>query len=90
LFKYGFFIDPILVKTGGTAEDTFTLCANNRTLFKVNAIPGNPILEFTFDKITDENPEEDEGPKEEAPIFTEIRKFGIDLDPSNFDGYTDD
>ena len=90
LFKYGFFIDPILVKTGGTAEDTFTLCANNRTLFKVNAIPGNPILEFTFDTVTDENPEEEEGPKEEAPIFTEIRKFGIDLNSSNFDGYTDD
>jgi hypothetical protein len=49
IFGNGFLSDPVLISEGGTARDMIAPCATNRKLFRIDAIPGNPILEFTFD-----------------------------------------
>jgi len=88
LFKYGFFIDPILIKAGGTASDMIAPCATNRCLFKTDVIPGNPILQFTFDKVGEGIVVEEK--KEETveyPILKELTRFGVDTSSWNFDGY---
>ena len=78
LFKYGFFVDPILISTGDP-EGFFASTVTNRKLFTVDVVPGNPILEFTFDKVTDEEPGPVILPTETNPLLKDVKdKLGID------------
>lgn len=78
LFKYGFFSDPVLVSTGDP-EGFFASTATNRKLFMVDVVPGNPILEFTFDKVTEAPPAPVVLPAEQHPLIKQVKdKLGID------------
>ena len=90
-FKYGFFTDPVLLNTGGSARDMIAACSTNKKLFLTDVIPGNPILEFTFDKAPDVTAEvkvEEETSK--LPVIEEVKNFGLDPSKWNFDEFTDD
>ena len=88
LFKYGFLSDPVLIASGGRASDMIAPCATNRKLFKLDVVPGNPILEFTFDQVSEAVPEVEE--TTEHPLIAEARSHGLDTSRFNLDGYTDD
>jgi len=62
-------------------------CATNRCLFKTDVVPGNPLLEFTFDKVGERVIVEEEENTVEYPVLKELSKFGIDASSWNFDGY---
>ena len=89
-FKYGMFVDPVLLKTGGTARDMIAACATNRKLFKTDVIPGNPILEFTFDEASEEVTDDGSEETKQLPILEEVKNFGLDPSRWNFDGFSDE
>jgi len=65
-------------------------CSTNRKLFKTDVIPGNPILEFTFDKASDTTAIEEPEETVKLPILEEVKNFGLDPSKWNLDGFTDD
>jgi len=84
------FVDPVLLKTGGTARDMIAACATNRKLFKTDVIPGNPILEFTFDEASEEVTDDGSEETKQLPILEEVKNFGLDPSRWNFDGFSDE
>ena len=90
IFGNGFYIDPVIVSGNGSARDMIAACATNRKLFKLDVVPGNPILEFTFDEVKNEGEIEKEKETTELPILQEARNLGLDTSKFNFDGFTDD
>jgi len=65
-------------------------CSTNRKLFKTDVIPGNPILEFTFDKASDAAVVEEHEETIQLPILEEVKNFGLDSSKWNLDGLNDD
>jgi hypothetical protein len=78
------------LKTGGSARDMIANCSTNRKLFKTDVIPGNPILEFTFDKAPDTTVTEEHEETVQLPILEEVKNFGLDPSRWNFDGLDND
>jgi hypothetical protein len=79
------------LKTGGSARDMIAACSTNRKLFLTDVIPGNPILEFTFDKAPDVAAEvKTEEETIQLPILEEVKNFGLDPSRWNFDGLDND
>jgi hypothetical protein len=89
IFGDGFFSDPVIISGNGSARDMIAACATNRKLFRLDVVPGNPILEFTFDQYKEEA-EVKEEEAVELPMLAEARSLGLDTSRFNFDGFTDD
>lgn len=90
IFGDGFLSDPVIISGNGSARDMIAGCATNRKLFKLDVVPGNPILEFTFDQYKEETEVKGEEAATELPILAEARSLGIDTSRFNFDGFTED
>lgn len=90
IFGDGFFSDPVIISGNGSARDMIAACATNRKLFRLDVVPGNPILEFTFDQYKEETEVRGEEAATELPVLVEARSLGIDTSRFNFDGFTDD
>jgi len=65
-------------------------CSTNRKLFKTDVIPGNPILEFTFDKASNATVAEEHEETMQLPILEEVKNFGLDSSKWNLDGLDND
>jgi hypothetical protein len=89
IFGDGFLSDPVIISGNGSARDMIAACATNRKLFKLDVVPGNPILEFTFDQYKEEA-EVKEEEVAELPMLSEARSLGLDTSRFNFEGFTDD
>jgi hypothetical protein len=64
-------------------------CATNRKLFKIDKIPGNPILEFSFDEYSEAEGEA-EVHTETIPLIEAAKSLGLDTSRWHLDGFSED